>query len=92
MSRFYQKYLNGLPSKDGNAEAVEKKIDPTSMSMSSSTNAQALGKSTLRAPSCLARFYPPECICKFPAAPECRGLPLLHCTPCSCDLRNAGKN
>jgi hypothetical protein len=44
MSRFYQKYLNGLPSKDSGESAGEKAIDPTSMSLSTSTNASAQGK------------------------------------------------
>lgn len=43
MSRFYQKYLNGLPNKDG--EAVDaKQVDPTSM-VSSSSNTATAGKS-----------------------------------------------
>ena len=45
MSRFYQKYLNGLPSKDGE-EDNQKNIDPTSMSLSVSTNAGTVGKGT----------------------------------------------
>lgn len=44
MSRFYQKYLNNLPAK---GEATEQKIDPTSMSLSTSATGgakQATGK------------------------------------------------
>jgi len=44
MSRFYQKYLNGLSNKS--ADATSEKIDPTSMSLSTTGGADksAAGK------------------------------------------------
>jgi hypothetical protein len=44
MSRFYQKYLNGLSNKSGDAST--EKIDPTSMSLSTTGGADksAAGK------------------------------------------------
>jgi hypothetical protein len=47
MSRFYQKYLNGLPGKDSDKEEMQKKIDPTSMSLSKSTNVSSVNKGKL---------------------------------------------
>jgi len=44
MSRFYQKYLNGLSGKRG--DATSEKIDPTSMSLATTGGAEksAAGK------------------------------------------------
>merc|ERR1719506_1909480 len=47
MSRFYKKYLNGLPSGGGGDEENSKKIDPTSMSLSK-TNATSSAKGDLQ--------------------------------------------
>jgi hypothetical protein len=49
MSRFYQKYLSGLKSKDDKS-GVGKKIDPTSMAPSARITSNSSGKGAFKRP------------------------------------------